>query len=293
MGLMVPHALWSVTNHFPSLRYASNAIESGSPAHRFAWVLSFFVNQVRMVLPLLLACLLAWAWSHWAHVRDAGPVTRALTGVRSSGPSGDRADATWWMLALLWGPLVMVVIGSLASGGVLRNHWGVQLCQFVCLWVAWNWRHSATLALPRLLVCAALVHLLGLGYYAAKQSNPLAAQAEGRADAAYPARAMAQAGLALWDASTHCPLRIVAGDFEAGLVSVYSGRNPVVYGDATATPWVTAADVQAQGALYVAAKATDLPAGLAGQRSWALNEALAPQGKKVWMAVHLPAKACD
>ncbi len=302
--LLLPHLLWSVVHHFPSLRYASQALQEGGLWHRLSWVLTFFVNQTRMLFPLLLTCLLAagvaFARGTWQVRRkpSAGAPQLAVQNVGSvenrpvlaQHSDGGLERLGQW--ALLWGPLALVVLASLLTGGVLRNHWGVQLCQFFCLWLAWRWQSSPALALPRLLWLAACVHLLGFAYYAHKQSNPLAAQAQSRADAAYPARAMAQAGLALWDGTTNCPLRNVAGDFEAALVSIYSGRNPVVYGDAVSTPWVTARALQAQGALYVVAQEADLPPGLVGKRAWALNAALAPQGKQVWLAVQLPAQPC-
>ncbi len=303
-ALLLPHLLWSVAHHFPSLRYASQALQEGGLLHRVSWVLTFFVNQTRMLFPLLLTCGLAAgvafalsAWQAWRK-RSAGVPPADVQNVQSvqSLPAlaqrSDGGAARLVLWALLWGPLALVVLASLLTGGVLRNHWGVQLCQFFCLWLAWRWQRRPALALPRLLWLAACVHLLGFAYYAHKQNNPLAAQAESRADSAYPARAMAQAGTALWDAATTCPLRNVVGDFEAGLVSIYSGRNPVIVGDAVSTPWVSARDVQAQGALYVVTNPADLPAGLHNQRAWALNAALAPQGKQVWLAVQLPAQPC-
>ena len=220
--------------------------------------------------------------------QDCSPKPTLRVGSASNGAD----QSATWMWALLWAPLIVVVTSSLVTGSQLRNHWGVQLFQFFPIWIAWRWRASGAMRLAHLVPIALMVHALGFAYYAVKQSDPGAVQATRRADSAYPARDMADAALAHWRQHTKCPLRLIGGDFEAGLVSAFSAEFPVVYTDAQATPWVTAAQVKQHGLLYVADMASALPASAIAVKNWYLNPSRPSSGKYVQFAVELPAHEC-
>jgi hypothetical protein len=281
-----PHFYWAATHNFPALRYASAALESGGFTQRMAWVATFFVNQIRMVLPLLLVIGLSWAI---CKVRSQSQ-PRQMPDQKASG----FPDRPWvWMWGLVWAPVLILVLSSLATGSQLRNHWGVQLFQFLPIWIAWRLRNSDTLKLPLLIPLTLAVQLADFTYYAVKQGSPDAAQAERRADSAYPARDMAKAAVSHWKQQTACPLKIIGGDFEAGLVSAFIKEFPVVYSGPEATPWVKPEDIQQQGILYVVDMNTALAPDAVAEKKWYFNPTLPSSGKYIQLGVVLPASQCQ
>jgi 4-amino-4-deoxy-L-arabinose transferase-like glycosyltransferase len=284
-----PHLYWAVTHQFPALRYASAALESGGFTQRVAWVASFSVNQIRMVLPLVLVIALSWAI---CKVRSPSQPAQVLDRKSSGVTNGPTLGVRMWMWGLVWAPVVILVLSSLATGSQLRNHWGVQLFQFLPIWIAWRWRNSNTLKLTLLIPLALAAQAAGFTYYAVKQSQPDAAQAERRADSSYPARNMASAALAHWKQQTSCPLKIIGGDFEAGLVSAFVKEFPVVYSGPEATPWVTADQINQHGIMYVVDMNTPLAPDAVAAKKWYFNAALPSSGKYIQLAVKLPAAEC-
>lgn len=286
-----PHLYWGIANRFPSLRYASEVLESGGLARRASWVITFAVNQIRMVLPLLLAIMLAALVARFNRRVTVNAVVRTSMTSTPAGRWSER-EVSIWIGCLVWGPVAALILVSLLSGSALRNHWGVQLFQFLSIWIAWRWRYSAILNLRNLVFAAVLVHAAGFLYYAIKQSDKTAALADRRADSAYPGRRMSDAAVAHWKRFSNCPLRIVAGDFEAGLVSAYAKGSPVVFTAPVATPWVGESDIQRYGALYVSDKNTNLPANVMETIKWSLSGGAQPAEKYVQFGVRLPASPC-
>ena len=71
-------------------------------------------------------------------------------------------------------------------------------------------------------------------------------------DTRWPQAALAAQAAATWDALSHCPLDVVAGNYWlAGLVAVPSTAQPsvLITGDARFSPWVTPARLLQGGAL--------------------------------------------
>ena len=287
--LLAPHLYWLIVNQFPSLQYAYTALESGGVLRRFSWILTFIVNQIRMVFPQLLALGLCIAW---ARLRRGASTQKITANVDGEAVGFDAREVKIWMWALVWGPALLLVVMSLITGSVLRNHWGVQIFQFLSMWIAWRWRMSPALRLKNLMASALLVHAIGFTYYAIKQSDPSNVLSERRADSAYPARRLSDAAIAHWKSLTACPLRIVAGDFEAGLVSAFSKEYPVVYTSSLATPWVDPADVLKYGALYVLDQNAGAPPDATPVVRWPLASGPAGLTKYVQFAVRLPGVAC-
>lgn len=286
-----PHVYWAVTNNFPTLRYASAALETGGFKQRLAWVATFFVNQIRMVLPLLLAIGLSVGLS----VRQRITVSKIRSPSLEENPdeSHHLNQASIWMWGMVGAPVLLLVVASLISGSQLRNHWGVQLFQFLPLWIAWRYRRNGAFK-PRILIPVAIAfHALGLAYYAIKQSVPNAVQSERRADSAYPARDMAHAALAHWRSQTNCPLKIIGGDFEAGLVSAFTKEFPSVYSSAEATPWIRPEQIQKHGILYVLDMNTAMPTDAVPVTRWFLSPGTPSSGKYVQLAVKLPERPCN
>ena len=292
-----PHVYWAVINDFPALRYASGAIESGGFVKRLAWIGSFFANQIRMVFPLLVAFGISFAL---CRIRRA-PSHKNLSDEIPPNEASQVNPTSGWMWCLVWAPLAILIVASLFSGSKLRNNWGVQLFKFLPIWLAARWQGNRVLKLSNLMPAMLVAHAIGFGYYAIKQSDPMAAQAERRADSSYPAQSMAQAAQAHWKAQTNCPLKIVQGDFEAGLVSAFTAEFPVVYSNPVATPWVAPAQLALRGVLYVLDMNTPLPTEATAARKWFFSRAAFPSasasaaetGRFVQFAVRLPMAACS
>ena len=288
VAVFAPHIYWGITNHFPSLRYASAAIdESGGFSNRLFWVATFAINQIRMNLPLIGALLVsALMAAIWLPLKVRPQVNAAEVG-------DTHQPVSVWMWALLWGPIGTLLVLSLLTGSQLRNHWGVQLFQFLPLWVAWTWRKQGFLEAKYLLIAAALMYLLGFTYYAFRQSDASTVLAERRADSAYPAQKMSAAAIEHWRAATQCPLRIVAGDFEAGLVSAFSAEFPAVFISPSATPWIRETDQKKFGVLYVFNSTTALPPDATSVSNWTIAQFKDGKKKYIQFGVRLPARSCE
>ena len=254
MLVCAPHVVWMAQHDFSTLRYAAEAIESSGYLQRIQFVVSFLANQIRIWSPALLVMALCRVLS-WHSARTGGQA-----------PVSDAAVAPHfgiWMFGLVWGGVLVLMVMALAGGVSLRNHWGVQTLQFFCLWLAYRWDTRSTIDLRRLVLMALLVHDASLAWYTVEHNDSSAVLSNRRIDTMYPARRLARAAVAHWTASTHCPLKYVAGTaFDAGLVSLYSGGRLQVFDTANATPWVNLDDLRSRGALYVLDANDAVPLGV-------------------------------
>lgn len=252
-AVCAPHAVWVAQHDFSTLRYASEAIEVAGWRQRLGFVVSFFANQLRLWSPALLAIALCWGWARLVpRPAEAAAVADA--------PAADRAI---WMIGLLWAGIVVLVLMALLAGASLRNHWGVQGLQFLCLWLAWRWQRRGPIDLRRLVIVALVVHGASLAWYAAEHEDPTTVLTSRRIDTMYPARRLARTAVAHWAAKTECPLRYVEGSvFDAGLVSLYSGGQVLVFDSDRATPWVRPDELRRDGALFVLDEGDPVPEGV-------------------------------
>ena len=285
--VFAPHAVWVAQHDFSTLRYASEAIESSSLRQRFGFIVAFVANQIRIWFPALLTIALCRALS-----RRSAP-----TGGRAPTSNGAVAsDFGIWMFALVWSGVLVLMLMALAGGVSLRNHWGVQVLQFFCLWLAYRWDSRSTIDLRRLVGLALLVHGASLAWYAIEHNDPSVVLSERRIDTMYPARRLARAAVAHWTASTRCPLHYVAGTaFDAGLVALYSGGRLGVFDSASATPWIRPDDLQRRGALYVLDANDAVPAGVTNVITFELvsGERHGLPTKTIKLGVLLPPQPCD
>lgn len=277
--LFLPHLVWMVRHDFATLHYASQHGQPPLPwSGRGLSVASFLAQQVRLLFPTLLLALLLWtAPGVKAFPPDHGQLSQTEGRVRRA-----------WFLALIAFPLVVTVLTCPTFGLPLENEWGFQCLQFVSLWLAWRLRSVAPA--PRRL--AALALAVQLPFLAVVGANAFQRNEPGhRDDALYPARALAQAVLRDWQRFTPCPLKIVAGpSFEAGMVSVYSPRPPVVLenGDFSTSPWVSLRQVQEEGAVYVSDNEDSLPEAAVMVGSMKIPARTGGHGPRVYWAVIPP-----
>ena len=282
--VFAPHLAWVASHDFSTLRYASQSVESAGIGRRLQFDISFLVNQLRMVLPALAAfgiCLLL--------ARGKG---RADGPAMAPGPSDPAMNV--WLCGLFWGLLAFLLVLPLVAGINLRNHWGVQTFQFFALWLAWRWQRRTPIRLAHLATVALLIHALSMVVYTLEVRSPQAMAAQRRIDNAYPGQRIAHAAQAQWRSVPKGPLRYVAGDFEAGLVSAFSRPSPMVFVSAAASPWIDPADLGLRGALYAVPARSDLPPGALAVRDLDLSPEGAPVAgaRHVFLGVQAPARPC-
>jgi Dolichyl-phosphate-mannose-protein mannosyltransferase len=281
-----PHGLWMVRHDFSTLRYASEAIESAGLRQRLGFVASFAANQIRIWFPALLTLVLLWGLGKVSTSRGVPPAPDDAKTVPEVGA---------WILGLLWAGVLLLLLMALVGGVGLRNHWGVQVLQFLALWLAWRWNARWPIDLRRLVVAALLVHATSLAWYAVGHRDPTRVLSERRIDTLYPARRLAETAVAHWSASTRCPLHYVAGTaFDAGLVSLYSGGRLAVFDSPGATPWVRLDDLQRRGALYVLDAGVAVPAGVTNVVAFDLvtGDRRGRAAKTITLGVHMPSQPC-
>ena len=284
---LVPNVMWLIEHRFSSFDYAAEAVQAGGPLQRFKFIGSFLANQLRTTFPMVAAIGIAVFLTR-----------RVGVGRRSERLAAARDERVWFWCLLGWPLAVLMTLGLVGSVS-LRNHWGMQSMQFFGLWLAWMWHRRAPIDWGRLVLAAALVHAVSLGVYAAQQRAGLPTASARRIDTLYPAQRLADAAVAQWRSVTTCPLHYVAGDaFTAGLVSVYSGSFPAVFESPRASPWITAADLQRDGALYVLPADKPLPDGAVAAAVFDIGErplkapSLVPRSRHLSLVVVAPARAC-
>ena len=250
MAIITPHIGWVVQHHLSTLEYATQQGHSLAWPDRALSVVSFIVQQVRYLLPVLLLALLV----HWTSRREIGGVGVEQVALATQ----QRA----WLLGLIAFPFLVTLLTAPLLGLRLQNHWSYQALQFVGLFFAWRFRGHLDTTKRTWLVLALAVHsaFLAVALQFAS-SDPLLGGA-GRQDARYPAQQLADAIRHDWQDDTPCPLALVVGpSFEAGAVSVYNGGTAAVLedGDFDKSPWISPSELERMGAVYLAAKASELP----------------------------------
>ncbi|HEY9025216.1 MAG TPA: glycosyltransferase family 39 protein, partial [Burkholderiaceae bacterium] len=264
LAIVAPHAVWLVQHDFAPFHYASEAVASANLWQRLGFLLSFVANQLRLFFPALVTMGICWVLARYAGGSSPEP---ALQAASASPGRAARDDFRIWSFGLIGWTVGVLIVMALAGGVSLRNHWGMQTFQFLCLWLAWRWDRRAPIDLRRLIAVALVVHAVSLALYAAEHRDPRSLLSKRRIDTMYPAQRIADAALAHWKAQTKCPLKYVSGDeFLAGMASLYSRDRsaalPLVYNSPAATPWVRPEDLARGGVLYLFDEGNAAPEGL-------------------------------
>jgi 4-amino-4-deoxy-L-arabinose transferase-like glycosyltransferase len=298
-AIVAPHVVWLVQHDFAPLHYASEAVASAGFGRRLGFLVSFFANQVRLFFPALVVMGLCWALARYVDEPLPAAESRA-----AAHPAGEpRDDFRIWSVGLIWWTVAVLIVMALAGSVSLRNHWGMQTFQFLCLWLAWRWDRRKPIELRRLIAVALLVHGVSLALYAAEHRNPESLLSKRRIDTMYPAQRIADAAFAHWSARTTCPLVYVGGDeFLAGMASVYAPERPVgasparplVYNSPAATPWIAPEALARSGILYIVDEDETLPEGLEPEAfNLMLDEgAVHRLSKTIRIAMRPPAQPC-
>lgn len=288
LAVVAPHAVWVAQHDFTTLRYASEAVESSTPRQRAVFLIAFLGNQVRMFFPTLATLAICWLVAR---------LKRSASPDGNDAPRPARDGVVPWAVGLTGFGAVVLVVLALAGGVNLRNHWGMQTFQFLCLWIAWRWDRTSRIDIGRLITIALLVQGASLTLYAAQHRDPNGVVSQRRIDTMYPARRIADAALAHWRARTSCPLNYVGGDvFIAGLVSLYSNAgHPRVYDGPVGTPWIDPGALALDGMLYVVDENDTLPPGLEPPEVFdlVLDEHVHRLPKTIRIAMRPPAQPCS
>jgi 4-amino-4-deoxy-L-arabinose transferase-like glycosyltransferase len=250
MVVVTPHIGWVVQHHLSTLAYAT---QQGQPLvwlDTLASVVSFIAQQLRFFAPALVLAML---------VRWTSPRPHATAGVQTvSLVRRQRA----WLIGLIAFPLLATLLVPALLGLRLQNHWGYQALQFAGLFFAWYLKRyiDDTKSIWLLLLLA--VHSVALALVLQSATRGPLLTSSARQDSRYPAQQLADAVRRDWQDDTSCPLAFVVGPpLEAGAVSVYNGGTAAVLedGDFAKSPWISAADVERLGAVYVALERARLP----------------------------------
>ncbi|HKX44346.1 MAG TPA: glycosyltransferase family 39 protein [Burkholderiaceae bacterium] len=296
LAILAPHAVWLVQNDFAPFHYASEAVASAGFWRRLGFLVSFFANQVRLFFPTLVVLGVCWALARYVD----GPTSAAEPQAAADTAREPRNDFRIWSIGLIWWTVGVLIVMALVGSVSLRNHWGMQTFQFLCLWLAWRWDRRAPIDLRRLIAVALLVHGVSLALYAAEHHNPRSLSSKRRIDTMYPAQRIADVALAHWKAQTNCPLEYVSGDeFLAGMASLYSrdrsAARPLVYNTPAVTPWIRPEATVRAGMLFVVDEDEVLPDGLEQPEilKLLLDDGAHQWPKTIRIAMRPPSHACN
>jgi 4-amino-4-deoxy-L-arabinose transferase-like glycosyltransferase len=277
--VVMPHLIWVLDDHFAALAYATQQGQSMNSSERAMNVASFLAQQLRMLFPALLLCGLL-----------------LMLGLRRGrAPQAEDRQLAWrrsWLFGLIGLPLALTVLTAPLFGMHLQNHWGYQATQFASLWLAWRVRPRVPAAGASWIVATLLAHAAFLSAAALSQAPEVNGK---RHDRHYPAQALADAVRQDWRNDSMCPLGIVVGpSFEAGIVSVYNGGQSKVLedGDFAKSPWISPADLERSGAVYVATELAELPSeGVTTVGSFDAPRLSADAENRVYWAI-VPPQTC-
>ncbi len=280
--VVVPHVAWLLQHEQSTLTYAIQSGTSLSAPERAGSVLSFLAQQVRLSSASIVFALIL--------------VAASLGQDRRSAPADNAAHqrGTWWLFGLVAFPLLATISAAPLFGLKLQNHWGYQCLQFLALWIAWRIRFRVLPARAFWITSALAVHCAFIAI--AVFTTPAGAGSPGRRlDLLYPAQQLAEAVRRDWQDDSICPLRLVVGpSFEAGIVSVYTGGTAGVLEDGafSKSPWLTPADLQARGAVYVATDERSLPKeGVTRTGSMDVSQVSSGGAARVYWAI-VPPETC-
>ncbi len=263
-ALFAPHVWWLVQNDFLSLRYAEGTVGATLDAlGRLRNLVSFIAQQLRVMIGLAVALgFAAWMTRAARRLPRAHATTTETDSVRRS-----------WVLALAFGPVLVMVVLCVVAGTRLQNHWGTSGLQFIALPIA-AWfvaRHgvAARRAVLFGFIVAQVLHVAWFLLDVHRQKRPLA-----DGTPAYTAAAFAELAAASWREHGAGRLDYVVGTlWLAGTAAVDHPDRPLVLIDGVPaiSPWVDPARLAVCGAIYIGAPA-DAVAAADARGTWRIVE---------------------
>jgi 4-amino-4-deoxy-L-arabinose transferase-like glycosyltransferase len=244
LGLFLPHALWMVRTDFLTVRYAlDRASDAPTWGNHLRNPVVFALSQAGRLLPVLfvLAPLTTWRWR-----------LRRLT-------SAERRARTY-LLAVVLGPVGLLVLVSLLTGCQVREIWGSPLWTFAGLLALVAVRtETAPAALARARWHLGMVVVFFVGFAVVKNcAEPAFNGRPGRIH--FPGKELAQEVTRRWGESRDRPFGVVGGEaWLAGNVACYAPQRPSLYSSGDVgylvmdqrSPWTDDADLCRRGGVLV------------------------------------------
>jgi hypothetical protein len=229
------HLLWLYRNGFPTLHYA--AARAGSASGLGARLLAPLKFAAAQLADLAPAVALAWI----SRLRPA----------RLPNSGDENLRFLCWMV---FGPPLLVIAGSLATGMGVRDMWGAPMWNLAGLLIVLSAAEQWERVVPqRLAAGAATLFAIGLaGFVLADVLGPEFENRPSRIR--WPDREIAQTAGAAWRQQLHAPLKIIASDgWLGGLVAMRTAPRPSVWTDADyrKAPWITPQAVARDGVLVL------------------------------------------
>jgi 4-amino-4-deoxy-L-arabinose transferase-like glycosyltransferase len=126
--MFAPHAIWLISNDFPSIHYAAKYVAADLPlAARPERVLGFLSDQLMRLIPMLVLLALLRRWAR----RSMAP-PESIVAVRSRW-APDVASRVLTVHA--FGPLIIMAALGLFAGVNLEMHWGTAYLWAITLWL--------------------------------------------------------------------------------------------------------------------------------------------------------------
>ncbi|TAN47379.1 MAG: glycosyltransferase family 39 protein [Methylococcaceae bacterium] len=236
LALFMPHLQWLLSNSFLPFEYAASRSQTATSfGQQLFFPLKFLSAQVLdMLLALLIgACIF-------------------LPLKKNPSQNASRESLLAW---IAFAPLVIMVIGSLASGQKLIDMWGMPYLSFIPVWAVYTFQThikreklflaagATGFALCLFAFCANLLFAPALGF------KPLRGH--------FPGAEISKTFTDFWQKQTGAPLTYVIGDaWLAGNVAFYSPdvrHRPHVWidGSGKTSPWINPRDVRVKGAVVL------------------------------------------
>lgn len=238
--LVTPMALWLRANGHLLVEYGASRAYGRSALGVVSFVLRILASAAGV--PLLLGAAV------YRVSRAADAKVIALD------PASEReARARQYLVAMTFGPLLLIMLLAKLSGGGLRTSWAAPMLGSVGLWAMTfvEARHADAVARVALRLALGAVVVVAASHAIYVRAAPVL----GRPDrASWPAAEISHRLAAAWRDRTGQPLRIVAGEpWVAGLVGIGVRPMPSIltFGDLTLSPWITPERLAMEGALIV------------------------------------------
>ncbi|WP_345797386.1 glycosyltransferase family 39 protein [Castellaniella sp. MT123] len=242
--ILSPHLWWLAQHRFEPLFYADASLQAGGRLVALGELLSFVLDQIGRVAPMVLA-LVAWAfWRRRAGDRAPGYAAndesfdpgRRMPRYLHDFSAHDRRFLLWVGLT----PFVATVLVSALLGSRLEASWASTFFVLFGFYGLWWLRGQDGVQLRRILILVAGLHLvMALGYAIAR--GPLAEAAGRAARSTYPGSALAELAVRHWQQyQPGRPLRvIVSNTWMGGNIAVHVSPKTQVYIDASdeQSPW--------------------------------------------------------
>ena len=282
--IFMPHIIWAAHHHFETIKYGLSYVDNSEGPVTQGRFSAFVVTQFRYYLPLIFFSISLW----FLTVTESEP--------QNIEPFQKKRFLTAWLLGLIAYPALIIAILALFFGVRLQSHWGLQITQFLVLFLAIAlYKRFGTLR-AKYLKAWATVTVLALVVMVAQSLGWGPQDRHNKNVRAIPAAKIAWLAQNYWAHQTACPLTYLGGEASAAaMVSAYSDRHIEVLedDDFDKSPWIDPVDYQNRGHLQVYLANMDWhQAGMTAIQLDAANSGASAVTRYLILQATLPAKPC-